>query len=245
MMVLECPGQFNGWEKINVTKIREIAAKKEGFSRETLKTQKRPSDELNQKQKVPVSELILATGHSARGIFHLLHDRNIEVKAKPFALGVRVEHTQEFIDKLQYHGRLNDEYLPPAAYSLVTQVDGRGVYSFCMCPGGIIAPCATDNGEVVTNGWSPSKRNNPTSNSGIVVSVEPTELPGYSPKNPLISLEFQQKVEQDCWKAAGSTQAVPAQCLKDFVEVPHYGCFTDLRSAAYDDREKCIERIHR
>jgi uncharacterized FAD-dependent dehydrogenase len=172
--------------------------------------------ELNQKQKVPVSELILATGHSARGIFHLLHDRKIEVKAKPFALGVRVEHTQEFIDKLQYHGRLNDEYLPPAAYSLVTQVDGRGVYSFCMCPGGIIAPCATETNEVVTNGWSPSKRNNPYSNSGIVVSIEPSDFP--HSEHPFVCLEFQQAIEKACWEAAGKTQKVPAQCLKDFVQ---------------------------
>jgi uncharacterized FAD-dependent dehydrogenase len=172
--------------------------------------------EINQKQKVPVSELILATGHSARGIFHLLHDRKIEVKAKPFALGVRVEHTQEFIDKLQYHGRLNDEYLPPAAYSLVTQVDGRGVYSFCMCPGGIIAPCATETNEVVTNGWSPSKRNNPYSNSGIVVSIEPSDFP--HSEHPFVCLEFQQAIEKACWEAAGKTQKVPAQCLKDFVQ---------------------------
>jgi uncharacterized FAD-dependent dehydrogenase len=172
--------------------------------------------ELNQKQKVPVSDLILATGHSARGIFHLLHDRKIEVKAKPFALGVRVEHTQEFIDKLQYHGRLNDEYLPPAAYSLVTQVDGRGVYSFCMCPGGIIAPCATETNEVVTNGWSPSKRNNPYSNSGIVVSIEPSDFP--HSEHPFVCLEFQQAIEKACWEAAGKTQKVPAQCLKDFVQ---------------------------
>lgn len=174
--------------------------------------------EINQKERIPCNALILATGHSARDIFYLLNDKKVTIQAKAFALGVRVEHTQALIDEIQYHGRLNDEFLPPASYSLVTQVADKGVYSFCMCPGGIIAPCATENGEVVTNGWSPSKRNNPTSNSGIVVSVEPSELPDYSPKNPLVSLEFQQKVEQTCWKAAGSTQAVPAQRLKDFVE---------------------------
>lgn len=172
--------------------------------------------ELNQTVKVQVKNVILATGHSARDIFQLLHKRNVEVKAKPFALGVRVEHTQEFIDKLQYHGRLNDEYLPPSSYSLVTQVDGRGVYSFCMCPGGIIAPCATDEQEVVTNGWSPSKRNNPYSNSGIVVSIDPTDFP--NPENPFVCLEFQQSIEKASWEAAGKTQKVPAQCLKDFVQ---------------------------
>jgi uncharacterized FAD-dependent dehydrogenase len=172
--------------------------------------------ELNQTLKVPVNNVILATGHSARDIFYLLHKRNIEVKAKPFALGVRVEHTQAFIDKLQYHGRLNDEFLPPSSYSLVTQVDGRGVYSFCMCPGGIIAPCATDEQEVVTNGWSPSKRNNPYSNSGIVVSIDPTDFS--NPENPFVCLEFQQSIEKTSWEAAGKTQKVPAQCLKDFVQ---------------------------
>ncbi|WP_343603849.1 FAD-dependent protein [Fluviicola sp.] len=174
--------------------------------------------EINQTEKIPCEALILATGHSARDIFYLLHDKQVTIRAKAFALGVRVEHTQALIDEIQYHGRLNDSFLPPASYALVTQVEEKGVYSFCMCPGGIIAPCATEPGEVVTNGWSPSKRNNATSNSGIVVSVEPTELPNYSPNNPFVSLEFQQQVEQTCWKAAGSTQAVPAQRLKDFVE---------------------------
>lgn len=174
------------------------------------------SIEINGANKISVNHLILATGHSARDIFYLLHKRKIEVRAKPFALGVRVEHAQNFIDKLQYHGRLNDEFLPPASYSLVTQVDGRGVYSFCMCPGGIIAPCATETNEVVTNGWSPSKRNNPYANSGIVVSIDPSDFP--QPENPFACLEFQQSIEKASWEAAGKTQSVPAQCLKDFVQ---------------------------
>ncbi len=173
---------------------------------------------INGIRKIPVKAVVLATGHSARDIFELLHARGVKLQAKPFALGVRIEHTQELIDSIQYHGRLNDDFLPPASYALVTQVEGKGVYSFCMCPGGIIAPCATADGEVVTNGWSPSKRNNPTSNSGIVVSVEPEELPGYTPNDPFVSLNFQRKVEQDCWNAVGKTQAVPAQRLKDFVD---------------------------
>ncbi|MFM6935665.1 MAG: NAD(P)/FAD-dependent oxidoreductase [Flavobacteriales bacterium] len=174
------------------------------------------SIEINHAKKIQVEQLILATGHSARDIFHLLHQRSIEVKAKPFALGVRVEHTQDFIDRLQYHGRLNDAFLPPSSYSLVTQVDGKGVYSFCMCPGGIIAPCATDQEEVVTNGWSPSKRNNPYANSGIVVSIDPSDFS--TPENPFVCLEFQQQIEKACWEAAGKTQKVPAQCLQDFVQ---------------------------
>jgi uncharacterized FAD-dependent dehydrogenase len=173
---------------------------------------------INDTQIIPVNAVVLATGHSARDIFALLHKRKVKIEAKPFALGVRVEHTQAFIDNIQYHGRLNDEYLPPASYALVAQVEDKGVYSFCMCPGGIIAPCATAPGEVVTNGWSPSKRNNVTSNSGIVVSVEPEELPNYSPSDPFVSLNFQRQVEHDCWEAAGKSQAVPAQRLKDFVE---------------------------
>jgi uncharacterized FAD-dependent dehydrogenase len=174
--------------------------------------------EINSEVKRMISNVVLATGHSARDIFELLHKKGIQLKAKSFALGVRVEHTQEFIDKIQYSGRLNDEFLPPASYSLVTQVDGQGVYSFCMCPGGIIAPCATAEGEVVTNGWSPSKRNNPYSNSGIVVTVNPEDLPSYTADNPFIALDFQKSVEQKCWEAAGKTQKVPAQCLKDFVD---------------------------
>jgi uncharacterized FAD-dependent dehydrogenase len=172
--------------------------------------------EINHGEQTPIKQVILATGHSARDIFYLLHQTGIKVLAKPFALGVRVEHTQALIDQMQYHGRLNDEYLAPASYSLVEQIDGRGVYSFCMCPGGIIAPCATANGEVVTNGWSPSKRNNPYSNSGIVVSIDPTDFE--NPEDPFVCLTFQQEVEKLCHDATGNNQKVPAQRLVDFVE---------------------------
>jgi len=172
--------------------------------------------ELNKLEKYPVKRLILATGHSARDIFELLHRKKIEIQAKPFALGVRVEHSQDLIDQLQYHGRLNDEFLPPASYSLVTQVEERGVYSFCMCPGGIIAPCATEQNEVVTNGWSPSKRNNPYSNSGIVVSIFPEDFKGKE-NDPFVCLDFQKEIEQTCWELAGKNQKVPAQRLLDFV----------------------------
>jgi hypothetical protein len=161
--------------------------------------------------------VILATGHSARDIFELLHSKKIRIEAKSFALGVRIEHTQDLIDTIQYHGRLNDEFLPPASYSLVEQVDGRGVYSFCMCPGGIIAPCATANGEVVTNGWSPSKRNNPYSNAGIVVSVGPEDFPGRE-NDPMVCLDFQKEIERKCFEAAGGLQKVPAQRMLDFVQ---------------------------
>jgi hypothetical protein len=182
----------------------------------TVKSGKISSIVINETKEITVENLILATGHSARDIFELLHQKKIKLNPKPFALGVRVEHRQEYIDLMQYHGRKSDEYLPPASYSLVTQVKDKGVFSFCMCPGGIIAPCATENGEVVTNGWSPSKRNNPYSNSGIVVTVEPEDFP--NPSDPFVCLNFQKEVEQKCWEAAGKTQNVPAQRLKDFID---------------------------
>lgn len=174
--------------------------------------------QVNHDQWLPFSDVILATGHSARDIFYLLHDKKITIEAKAFAIGVRVEHQQELIDSIQYHGDADNPYLPPASYALVEQVDGMGVYSFCMCPGGIIAPCATEQEEVVTNGWSPSKRNNPYANSGIVVSVEPKDLPNYNKNDPFVCLDFQKEVEKACWEAAGKTQQVPAQRMIDFVE---------------------------
>ena len=172
--------------------------------------------EINHDKVYDFDQVIVATGHSARDIFQLFRDNNWELKAKPFALGVRIEHTQELINKIQYHGRQSDEFLPPASYSLVTQVEGRGVYSFCMCPGGIVAPCATEPGEVVTNGWSPSKRNNPTSNSGIVVEIHPEDFE--NPNDPFVCLNFQREVEKACWEAAGKSQKVPAQRMVDFVQ---------------------------
>ena len=170
---------------------------------------------INEDKKIRVENLILATGHSARDIYELLHSKNIQLYSKPFALGVRIEHTQDFIDQAQY-GRPNDEFLPPASYKLSTQIDDKGVYSFCMCPGGIIAPCATTQKEVVTNGWSPSKRNNPYSNSGIVVSISPQDISDED--SPFTCLNFQKDIEQRAWELAGKDQKVPAQCLLDFIE---------------------------
>ena len=163
-------------------------------------------------------KIILATGHSARDIFELLHRKNIEIEAKPFALGVRVEHSQQLIDSIQYHCETRSEFLPPAPYGIVKQVKNRGVYSFCMCPGGVIAPCATSPGEVVTNGWSPSKRDQPTSNSGIVVELKLEDFVKYSDKGPLAGVEFQKQIEQKAWKLGGETQKVPAQRLADFTQ---------------------------
>lgn len=163
-------------------------------------------------------KIILATGHSARDIFELLHRKGIEIEAKPFALGVRVEHSQQLIDSIQYHCETRSEYLPPAPYGIVKQVKNRGVYSFCMCPGGVIAPCATSPGEVVTNGWSPSKRDQPTSNSGIVVELKLEDFAQFSDKGPLAGVEFQKQIEQKAWRLGGETQRVPAQRLADFTQ---------------------------
>ena len=185
--------------------------------------------EINQGEQIPVKHVILATGHSARDIFYLLHEAGIKISAKPFALGVRVEHTQALIDQMQYHGRLNDEYLAPASYSLVEQIDGRGVYSFCMCPGGIVAPCATATDEIVVNGWSPSKRNNPFANSGLVVQVNLEDIPGIS-QSPLAALHFQNKVEQLAFRLAGNTIKAPAQRVADFI---NRKVSTDLPTNSY------------
>ena len=167
-------------------------------------------------------KLILATGHSARDIYQLLDQKQIEIEAKPFALGVRVEHPQDLIDSIQYHCSLAEiaetrKFLPAASYSLVEQVNGRGVYSFCMCPGGIIAPCATSPGEIVTNGWSPSKRNNPYANSGIVVEVNDIDFIPYKKFNALAGMWFQAQIEQKAWQYGGMSQKAPAQRLHDFV----------------------------
>ncbi|MGB0178257.1 MAG: NAD(P)/FAD-dependent oxidoreductase, partial [Owenweeksia sp.] len=161
--------------------------------------------------------LILATGHSARDIFELLHRKKILIEAKPFAMGVRVEHPQDLIDKIQYHGTPRGDVLPAASYKLVEQVQGRGVYSFCMCPGGFIVPAATAGDELVVNGMSPSKRDNHFANSGIVVAIEPQDLKPYSRFGPLAGLQYQREVESAVWKAGGKDQTAPAQRLTDFV----------------------------
>jgi uncharacterized FAD-dependent dehydrogenase len=161
--------------------------------------------------------VILATGHSANDIFELLHRQNILVEAKPFALGVRIEHPQEIIDQAQYHCAGRGVHLPPSYYNLVEQVDGRGVFSFCMCPGGIIAPCATEFNQVVVNGWSPSKRNNPFANSGTVVQVNLEDVPGNA-DDPFRLLHFQHRIEQLAYQAGGGKLVAPAQRMVDFAE---------------------------
>ncbi|MEW7293001.1 NAD(P)/FAD-dependent oxidoreductase [Aquimarina sp. 2304DJ70-9] len=173
---------------------------------------------LQNKNTIATNKVILATGHSARDIFELLYRKKIEIEAKPFALGVRVEHSQQLIDQIQYKCEVRSPYLPPSPYSIVKQIDGRGMYSFCMCPGGVIAPCATSPGEVVTNGWSPSKRDQPTSNSGIVVELRLEDFEPFAKYGPLSGMYFQKSIEQQAWHLGGETQKVPAQRLVDMVE---------------------------
>ena len=167
---------------------------------------------------IEANKVILATGHSARDIYELLDRKNIVIEAKPFALGVRAEHPQSLIDQIQYSCDYRGEFLPPAPYSIVKQVNGRGMYSFCMCPGGVIAPCATAPGEVVTNGWSPSKRDQATANSGIVVELRLEDFKPFEKFGALAGMEFQKSIEQQAFRLAGETQRVPAQRMVDFAQ---------------------------
>ena len=185
-----------------------------------IKNNKLQAIQLNNDKEMAVNSVILATGHSARDIYELLHKKEITLKAKSFAMGVRVEHPQEIIDQIQYSctGK-RDELLPAAAYSLVHQVNNRGVYSFCMCPGGFIVPAATANGEVVVNGMSPSRRNNKFANSGIVVEINvDKDLPKYEQFGVLKGLKYQMDLEKLAFNAGGKSQVAPAQRLTDFVE---------------------------
>ena len=175
--------------------------------------------QLQNGSEMTVNTVILATGHSARDIYELLHKKEIAIQAKSFAMGVRVEHPQEIIDQIQYHCKSErDELLPSAAYTLVNQINNRGVYSFCMCPGGFIVPAATAIGEVVMNGMSPSKRNNKFANSGIVVEINADkDLTKYKRFGALKGLEYQKDLEKTAFFAGGRTQTAPAQRLVDFV----------------------------
>ncbi|MEN8703483.1 MAG: FAD-dependent protein [Polaribacter sp.] len=188
--------------------------------------------QINNEKEIDVKSVILATGHSARDVYELLHKKKIAIKAKSFAMGVRVEHPQEIIDQIQYScSGERDELLPAAAYSLVEQVNNRGVYSFCMCPGGFIVPAATADGEVVVNGMSPSRRNNRFANSGIVVELDiDKDFKKYDHLGPLKGLQFQKDLEKIAYFAGGRTQTAPAQRLVDFVDGK---LSTDLNETSY------------
>ena len=166
---------------------------------------------------IKAKNTILATGHSARDIFLLLNKKEVEISYKPFAMGVRLEHPQSIIDKIQYSKNDRGEYLPPASYKIVTQVKDRGVYSFCMCPGGFIVPAATNSGEIVVNGMSPSKRNSVYANSGIVVEVKDEDLKPYEKYGPLKGLMFQMEVEKKACENTPNFQIAPSQRMVDFV----------------------------
>jgi len=185
--------------------------------------------------------VILATGHSARDIFCMLHEQGIAIESKPFALGVRIEHPQLLIDQVQYRCNVRDQFLPPASYSLVAQEYGRGVFSFCMCPGGIIAPAATAPGEIVVNGWSPSKRNNLYANSGTVVAVDERDFAAFKFTGPLAAMHYQQMVEQKAFEVGGGKLVAPAQRMVDFVNnkqsgtLPGCSYLPGIHSAAIKD----------
>ena len=161
--------------------------------------------------------IILATGHSARDVYRLLVESNIHIEAKGIAVGVRLEHPSQLIDQIQYHNREGrGKYLPAAEYSFVTQVEERGVYSFCMCPGGFVIPAATGPQQLVVNGMSPSNRGTQWSNSGMVVELHPDDVGGDS-NDPLCMMHFQEKLERDCWQQGNMKQTAPAQRMADFV----------------------------
>ncbi len=173
--------------------------------------------QINGSEILRADEMILASGHSARDIYFILDKCGVTLEFKPFAMGVRVEHPQELIDSIQYHGRSRGKYLPAAAYNLATQVSGRGVYSFCMCPGGFMVPSATAPEEVVINGMSPSQRNSPWANSGIVTEITRENVPGEYGAGSLAGIYYQSAVEKRAWQEGGRTQCAPAQRLTDFV----------------------------
>lgn len=161
--------------------------------------------------------LILAAGHSARDLFHLLHQNAVALEAKPFAMGVRVEHPQEMINRVRYRGSWLDPHLPNASYSEACQIGGRGVYSFCMCPGGLMIPASTAPGEIVINGMSMARRDSPFANSGFVVSVGPEDWAPFDHLGPLAGLALQAEIEKKAWEWAGGTQKAPAQRISNFL----------------------------
>lgn len=172
---------------------------------------------VNERDEHRARAVILATGHSARDIYTLLDRKGVRLEAKPFALGVRIEHPQPLIDRIQYNQQTREEHLPASSYRLACQVDGRGVFSFCMCPGGLVVPAATAPGEIVVNGMSLSRRDSPFANSGTVVAVEVEDLEPFRTSGVFAGLEFQRSVEQHLFDHGDGSQRAPAQRLPDFV----------------------------
>jgi uncharacterized FAD-dependent dehydrogenase len=173
---------------------------------------------VNSNQEYSADAVILAAGHSARDIFYLLDKKKIRLEAKPFAMGVRIEHPQPLINEIQYHTRIKPENLPAAVYSVSSNVEGAGVYSFCMCPGGIIVPAVTAPGEIVVNGMSMARRDSPFANSGLVVEIKQENWADENNGSPFGALKLQQKLEQHAYKLAGFSLSAPAQRATDFFE---------------------------
>ncbi|MEJ5352085.1 MAG: FAD-binding protein [Melioribacteraceae bacterium] len=172
---------------------------------------------VNHEKEFLADAVILAVGHSARDIYYLLNQKGIKLESKPFAVGVRIEHPQNLIDEIQYHSKVRHPNLPAASYNLTCQIDNHGVYSFCMCPGGIIIPSSTSPDELVLNGMSVSKRNSPFANSGLVVSVNEKDWKKYESFGVFSGLEFQKEIERTAFEIGGKTQTAPAQRVTDFL----------------------------
>ncbi len=207
----------------------------------------------NFSDEVFAGAVILATGHSARDIYYLLNKKKIRIEPKPFAMGFRVEHPQALVNEMRYHSKEKNHVLPAASYNLVTNVDERGVYSFCMCPGGIIIPAATAPGEIVVNGMSVSKRNSPFANAGFIVEITQQEWAKYEKYQPFSALMFQEELEHKAFELANQTQSAPAQRVTDFIEekvsssLPKCSYIPGLTSAALHNEfpEFITKRIRR
>ncbi|MDD4114897.1 MAG: FAD-binding protein, partial [Massilibacteroides sp.] len=183
--------------------------------------------------------VILATGHSARDVYTYLYNQKIQIEAKGLAMGVRLEHPQLLIDQIQYHNQAGrGDYLPAAEYAVVTQVKGRGVYSFCMCPGGFVVPAASGSEQLVVNGMSPSNRGSKWANAGMVVEIHPEDFPQYACYRELVLMKLQEDLEKKCWEEANRTQTAPAQRMTDFVEA-RLSC--DLPASSYSPGLQCSE----
>ncbi len=207
-----------------------------------IKSKKLKGVVVNSNQEFFGDAVILAAGHSARDIFYILDKKKIKIEAKPFAMGVRIEHPQPLINEMQYHVKVKPEYLPSANYSLATNIEGAGVYSFCMCPGGIIIPAVTAPGEIVVNGMSMARRDSPYANSGLVVEVKEDNWKNENNiDSPFGALILQQKLEQHAYKLAGNSLSAPAQKATDFVEgkfsqiLPKSSYIPGLTSARLDE----------
>ncbi|HZW39028.1 MAG TPA: FAD-binding protein [Ignavibacteriaceae bacterium] len=200
--IINCGGEVNFKSKVTDIKVENNKIK---------------SLIINDEQEVTADAFIFATGHSARDIYFMFHKNNIKIEPKPFAMGVRIEHPQEIINEIQYHTKERNPNLPAATYNLACDVDGRGVYSFCMCPGGIIVPAATSPGEIVVNGMSLSKRDSAFANSGFVASVTEKDWQKYENDYPFSGLHLQMEVEQNAFRLGNQTQSAPAQKVTDFV----------------------------